>query len=262
MNKLYQAFTFLILLSVSVADANADLVLMMDDFSANTVEQSTRFNNGDIDSGNWIKRNADWSVTGGALVNPGNDADDERGAHLINSVTSTDTSLTQIKVSFDYSVGAGTTLYFSSSLFTGDPAAAGLNARVTQTNGAWFASDFNNESGSFGGFVGSDYNLNDGSNPSGGTGGALASFAGATTGTFSQTYDISGFGGGPFSIADVNHVMAVFTSNNDTTGGEISVTNFNMTATAVPEPSSFALLGGALACFAAGRRRRRAKAAG
>ena len=58
---------------------------------------------------------------------------------------------------------------------------------------------------------------------------------------FSQTYDISGFGGGDFSIADVSNVLAVFTVNAGAAGdGAISIDNFNMTA--VPEPSSTASL--------------------
>jgi hypothetical protein len=205
----------------------ASLILIKDDFSSSSVVNDTRFYNKYIDSGNWIKRDAAWSVTGGALVNSGLTANDEKGVHLIHSVSSTDTSLTKITVSFDYSVGAGSTLYFYSSLFAGTT--SNLAARITKTDGTFYASDFSDAT--YGGFTGSSYDLLDGTVPTGNKGSALATLTGGTSGTFSQTYDISGYGGG-FSVANLSHVLAVFTSDNDTTGGAISIDNFNVTAPA------------------------------
>jgi hypothetical protein len=224
------------------------LTLIDDDFSSSTTSVE-RFNAGDIDTDKWIG-NGDWSVSGGALTSAGTGG---QSTHLINSVSSTATYLDKVTLSFDYSVGAGSTLYFYSTLFTGEP--GNMDARQSKTNGNYWANDFNNQWGNPPrvGFAGPDYNLS-GGGLSGTTVDAVTSFVGGTSGTFSQTYDISGFGGGDFSIADVSNVLAVFTVNAGAAGdGAISIDNFNMTA--VPEPSSTALLG--LGGLALALRRRR-----
>ena len=198
-------------------------------FSTSGVKNTSRFRPEDIDSGNWVTRDAAWSTASNTLSNPGLVTDDDKGAHQLNSLDISDTSLTEITVSFDYSVGVGSTLYFYSSLFTGELTNDFLLARLTKTGGTWYANDFNADITSFGGFSGPDYNLKDGSTPSGFTDSALASFVGGTSGTFSQTFDVSGFGGGGFSMADVSHVMAVFTADTAAAGdGAISIDNFRM----------------------------------
>ena len=213
------------------------LTLIDDDFSSSTAENS-RFNKPDIDTDTWVGSGG-WSVSGGALTSA---ATTGQSTHLINSVSSTATYLDKVTLSFDYSVGAGSTLYFYSTLFTGE-AAASMDARNSKTDGTYWANDFNSVwSGTKFGFAGPEYNLSGGGVGGSNTANAVTSFVGGTSGTFSQTYDISGFGGGDFSIADVSNVLAVFTVNADAAGdGAISIDNFNMTA--VPEPSSTALLG-------------------
>jgi hypothetical protein len=220
------------------AVSQADLVIINDDFSSSSVVNDIRFYNKYIDSGNWIKRYSDWSTASGALVNSSSlgTANDDCGAHLIKSVSSTDTTLTKITVSFNYSVGAGSTLYFYSSLFTGTTST--LSARISKTGGTFYGSDFSDST--YGGFTGSSYDLLDGTAPTGNKADALATLAGGTSGTFSQTYDISEYGDG-LSVADLSYVLAVFTSDNDTTGGAISIDNFNVTA--VPEPATIGMLG-------------------
>jgi hypothetical protein len=202
--------------------------LINDDFSSSTAVIDSRFNKGEIDTDTW-RGNGAWSVSGEALTTA---ATAGQSTHLINSVSSTDTSLTKVTLSFDYSVGAGSTLYFYSTLFTGE-AAASMAARTSKVDGTYWANDFSQGWSSFIGFSGPEYNLGGGSTTTVSTGNAVTSFVGGTSGTFSQTYDISGFGGGDFSIADVSHVLAVFTVNADAAGdGAISIDNFNMTATA------------------------------
>ena len=226
------------------------LTLIDDDFSSSTAV-ADRFNTPDIDTDTWIG-SADWSISGGALTNA---ATTGQSTHLINSVSSTATYLDKVTLSFDYSVGAGSTLYFYSTLFTGEPG-ANMDGRTSKTDGTYWANDFNNQWGTapFVGFAGPEYNLSGGGVGGSNTANAVTSFVGGTSGTFSQTYDISGFGGGDFSIADVSNVLAVFTVNAGAVGdGAISIDNFNMTA--VPEPSSTALLG--LGGLALALRRRR-----
>jgi hypothetical protein len=216
-------------------------------FSARGVVDATRFNASHIDSGNWIKRDADWAMTDGTLVNPGLVADDEKGAHLLNSVNSSEPT-TLITVSFDYSVGAGSALYFYSTLFTGELTNNYLEARLTKQGGTWYASDFNTDVTSWGGFSGPEYNLKNGSTPSGATDSALASFVGETSGTYSNTFNIASFGGGGFSMADVSHMLAVFTADTAATGdGAMAIDNFKMTVvseSATPDPIGDITMGG------------------
>ena len=235
------------------AAAQASLIIVNSNVTA-TVGSGSRFTNADIGTvsdNSWEQRTgASWSMSGGALVNAGDlgTTVDDQGAHLLNTVSSTDTSLTEITVSFDYSVGQGSTMYFSSSLFTG--AVGTLSGRLTNTAGGWYANDFDGQ------FT-SAANLKDGTNPTGTTGAALISFVGGTSGTFSQTYDISGYSAAGISdITDVSHFLAVFTADTAADGdGAMSVDNFNVTA--IPEPATIGMLGLGAAGLIAFRRRMR-----
>jgi hypothetical protein len=123
-----------------------------------------------------------------------------------------------------------------------------LEARLTYTGGRWYASDFNTDVTSWGGFSGPEYNLKDGSTPSGTTDSALVSFIGGTSGTYSNTFNMASFGGGGFSMADVSHMLAVFTANTAAAGdGAMSIDNFNMTVvseSATPDPIGDITMGG------------------
>lgn len=221
--------TILVALTVTwVATAQASLVLVHDEFSSDSVKQvSYRYYDEYVNNGKWIKRDSNWSVVDGVLTNPALSATDDRGAHLINSVTTSDTSLTRVKVSFDYTVGEGSTLYLYTSLFTG-ALQTSLQARITQQGGNTYLTDFN-ETTTWGGFPGPEYNLKNGNSPGNTTPNALASFVGPTSGTFTQTYDISGFGGGGFSLTNVTHILCVFTVNSAAEGeGAITIDNFDV----------------------------------
>ena len=208
-------------------------VLIADDFSASSIHNSNRFFDWDVDRNWWVIRTANWSVTDGVLTNPATvSPTDGRGAHRIDTV-SADPDLTLVTFAFDYTVVSGSTLYVSSSLFTG-PNAGGLQGRLTHENGIWWAADYNAK------FIGPDYNLKDGTTPSGLTSGALASFKGPASGTFNQTYDISGYGGGGFNLAGVSHIMTVFTANTSEPGdGAITIDNLLVTADAVHNRTEF-----------------------
>jgi hypothetical protein len=207
--------------------AQASLVLVNDVFSANTVISDARFYYYHINNGNWIKRSTTgpaWSVSGGVLTNLVAASTDEQGVYRMDTVTTVDTCLTRITVSFDYTVGEGTKLYPYVNLVTGAYSGSG-DGRITQINGNWYAGDFNNM------MSGPEYNIKDGTAPAGTTGTALTSLVGPTNGTFSQTYDISGFGGGGFSLANVTNILCVFTLDSSLSGdGAISIDNVRIEA--------------------------------
>ena len=226
------------------AVAQASVTLIEDDFTTGVVVGDNRFNSEQIDSGNWVQRDNDdntdgsWLISNGALTNDGTA---DQGAFLLNSVNSSDASLTEFVVSFDYTVGAGSTLYFHSALYTGPnitPVGDDLS-RISRDGGRYFASQ--NSNLDFNGNFSSALNLLDGNTPTGATSGALISFVGGTSGTFTQTYDISAFTGID-SVADISHILAAFTLDTDTTGnGAVTIDNFSVVV--VPEPSALGLLG-------------------
>ena len=227
------------LLATAMTSLGAEVVLVDDNFSSSTIHQDTRFSAADIDTGRWVKRDSSWSITNGSLINLGStEGTDDRGAHRLDSVSTLELN-TLITVSFDYSVGEGSTLYFYSALFTGSPVltsgiGTGSGPRLSQQNGGTYMTDFTSDT-TFGYFDGPEYNLHNGATPGNATGSAVASFAGGTSGTFSQTYDISGYGGGGFSITNVTHVLNIFTLDTTATAGAVTISNFYMTASA-PEP--------------------------
>jgi len=204
--------------------------LIDDDFSASATTTGGRFASTDIDTGNWVQRNdATWVVGGGALTNAASalTADADQGLHLMNTVSSSDASLTGVTVSFDYDVAAGSTLFFHSAIFTGPNGTTGNMARITRGAGQYFGADFPVH------FT-SGLNLRDGTAPDNGSGQALVSLEGPTSGTFTQTYDISGYTG-VSSIVDVSHILAVFAADTEPAGdGAISIDNFNVAAGVAP----------------------------
>ena len=232
------------------AVAQASVTLIEDDFTTGVVVGDNRFDSDQIDTGNWVQRqnsnnnstDGSWLVSTGAITNDGTA---DQGAFLLNSVSSSDASLTEFVVSFDYTVGAGSTLYFHSALYTGPnitPVGDDLS-RISRDGGRYFASQ--NSNLDFNGNFSSAFNLLNGNTPTGETSQALISFAGGTSGTFTQTYDISAFTG-INSVADISHILAAFTLDTAAAGdGAVTIDNFSVVV--VPEPSALGLLG--LSCI-------------
>lgn len=97
---------------------------------------------------------------------------------------------------------------------------------------------------------------------------ATAATGSATIGTIGGQFNFSGNGTDlttTFDFTGQDNIALVFNNFSGLpTGGDLatfSIDNIMVNTAAVPEPSSFALLGGAFAFFAARRRRRTAKAA-
>ena len=226
------------------AVTQASVILIEDDFTTSVVVGDSRFDSDQINTGNWVQRqnsnnnstDGSWLVSTGALTNDGTA---DQGAFLLNSVSSSDASLTEFVVSFDYTLGAGSTLYFHSALYTGGTSTTGSLSRISRNGGRYFANQISNQD--FNGNFSSAFNLLNGNTPTGETSQALISFAGGTSGTFTQTYDISAFTG-INSVADFSHILAAFTLDTAAAGdGAVTIDDFSVVV--VPEPSALGLLG-------------------
>lgn len=238
-------------------------VLINDDFSSSVVNTNARFRADQVGLG-WYASNQStlWNISGGVVSNAGTVAGIPSEGGFGQSITTTSTD-SIISFSFDYTVGAGTTLYFHAQGLTvnGTPDANEQLANTGSQNGS-----VQNQADQTG--LGDDYgdiNLFDGGDPNGGTGNAIA-FAGGTSGTYTGTFDVStyswddstdespGLTGSISNLSDFDILFFAFAANTtDLTNGQITIDNFNVST--VPEPSSALLIG--LACTATLLRRRR-----
>eukprot|EP00903_Cladosiphon_okamuranus_P003642 g3640.t1 len=252
------------LATVSLNEARAAAtVLYTNDFSTGSTSSSVRLYENSTD-GTWYTDGTTnsgepslWQISGGTLNNPATydasarDKPNEGLAAMGISVTTTDTSLTSVTLSFNYSIGTGTTLYFHAVGLQNLATKANTNPQIFNTQAINGSTQDGQREDNY-----TDISLFDGSDPSG-----AATDAQALTGTgvFTGTYDISAFSSsgstGITSVADLDFIAVAFGANvTDYTGdGAYSIDNF--TITAVPEPSATALLGLAGLAFAARRRR-------
>ncbi|CAA6676241.1 MULTISPECIES: PEP-CTERM sorting domain-containing protein [unclassified Lentimonas] len=221
-----------------VQASNAAAVLIDEDFSTISVTSSSRYSDGNV--GDWVSRYSNWSTAGTgaarALTADLSQGNNETPVELLFAVSESDTSLTEISISFDYTVPADATLFFYVAGYEG-PLTTGLSGRLTGTDGEYQLGG----SDDFDGHLGAGYTLLGGATPTGLAATALATLSNASS-TFNQTYNISAFGGGGFSIADFDYMTVVFGIDTTLTAGSITVDNFNMTA--IPEPGTYALLAG------------------
>ena len=258
------AFAILFGLSASIAQAD---VILMDDFSSNTLSNSNRLrveNTAD----EWIATtpvggvSSLWTDAGGTLSNAGTTAGVASEGPVLRAldVASQPAGLTELTFSFDYTVGTGSDLFFyATGLYDGTLTPNfQLHNTGSQNGGIQSQYDQNDSNVNFGDFTGVNL-LNGAASPNGVTGDAV-SFAAGTSGTFTQTVDISNFiTAGTTELNDFQLLTLGFASNvTDNTGaGAISIDNFVLSAgpVGVPEPSSIAMLSLGFAAVAMRRRR-------
>lgn len=264
------------LLSSSQVDAAVHLINDSFDGVGGTTSLS---NNGRIRTnqanGNfWVKdSSSDWSIGGGVLSNSAaggvNSVPTEGAISQVIDTSAFATDLTNLTLSFDYTVGATATLKFAligytANLQTGQSGTDTLLMNNGTANGA-LQNDTQAElrQGDINLFTGADMTqsiTND------------LTFAAGTSGFYSGSFDLSsyawhadepagfngnspGLSGSIMSIADFDRVVLV--AVNDLSAGTATVTtldNIILTST-VPEPSSTALLGLGVGFFVLRRRR-------
>ena len=234
--------------------------IISDDFSVNTLAPSFRLYENTINDG-WREAprysthpEVEWEISGGILWNDSTVAatgfpnSKAAEAPVYNFFSGAGTTESHLRLSFDYSVGAGDTLYAHLWGLTG----------TSDEDGEFIG---NIEAGANGntnfGSTSTDlttYNLTDGA--SAGFGGTGTAISGALTGsgTYTTAIDIASLGiGGVTTAGDLDYYIIQFAQNENGLAGVTSIDNFSLTA--IPEPSSTALLGlGGLALML--RRRR------
>ncbi|MDF7808202.1 hypothetical protein P4E94_12185 [Pontiellaceae bacterium B12219] len=236
----------LILSVTASAVSYADVVLFEDDFSASTITDNKRISRNDAGYG-WQKNtNSLWTASEGNLANAGTTAEvpSEGAVGQVISVTTTDTSLTKIQVSFDYAVGTGSTLYFHLHGYTenGAPAANEPLANTGAQNGRIQ----NQAEDQY-----ADISLLDGSDPAFEPSG-YSLFAAGTSGNYAQTFDLTeyswsddelpGVSGSIGSVVDFDLILAAFASNMTETDGSGAISIDNFKVTAIPEPAVLGLV--------------------
>ena len=253
--KTVLAISMLMGLAIS---SNAE-VIIVDEFTTDTMINDTRLRIDDLDDG-WLSSAAGgWSITAGAagvLTNPGtvtNAVSSEGGVGQVVSTAGLSAANTQIAVSFDYTLAAGATLKFYLEGITENvtPAANEILANPGALNGN--AQIFKSEVD----YAGMD--LLNGLEP---TDGVAATLTG--NGTYSALIDLTGYSwddqdpeagvsGSIANVTDFEAIVAFFGANVTVNGAAMSIDNFSVTA--IPEPATLGLVIGAGASLLLMRRR-------
>ncbi|MGJ8657925.1 MAG: PEP-CTERM sorting domain-containing protein [Akkermansiaceae bacterium] len=250
------------------SQVDAAVSLIDADFSSGSLSGNARIRTNQSD-GTFYTDNSpttDWEIGGGVLSNAGTSLTGGTTEGALSQVIDTSgyaTDLTSLTLSFDYTVGATATLKFAligytANILTTDPAQSPTNTLLMNNGTANGALQNNTQAelrqGDINLFTGADMTQSITSD---------LTFAAGTSGSYSGTFDLSayswhadeaagaspanspGLSGSITSIADFDYVVLVAVNDLSSDIGVTATTldNINLTAAAVPEPSSTALLG-------------------
>ncbi|MDF7806327.1 putative glycoside hydrolase [Pontiellaceae bacterium B12219] len=216
-------------------------VLIDDDFSSSAIVVNSRFWSDQVDDG-WNKfSTSDWSLSNGLLTNPGTEAGipSEGAIGQFVSTAGIDERNTKLRISFDYDVGTGSTLYFHLIGWTtnGTPSSSEMMGNTGAQNG----SIQNQGDDQFG-----DLNLITGDDPSGAASDAV-SFAAGSSGTYTAMIDLTdyawsadespGLTGSISNIRDFDFIQVAFAADMSAADGSGAITLDNVRLHALQTPS-------------------------
>ncbi|MEP2777534.1 MAG: PEP-CTERM sorting domain-containing protein [Luteolibacter sp.] len=258
MKKLISSVTTCLLVASAAPFASATTIIN-DDFSTNTANTTNARLRVLHTANNWVKGTSSlWTVNTvtGVLTNPGTTAGDPAEGGLLRVFDVAAASLadfTQLTFSFDYTVGTGSTLFFHAiGLYNGTTTGSAQLHNFTQNGNIQSQYDNGAPDGDYTGM-----NLKNGAASPSGAGTGAWSFAAGTSGTFTQTIDLSlPAYAGITDINDFQYITMGWASDvTDNTGaGAITIDNFKFTGV-VPEPTTPAMILGGLGMLALIRRR-------
>ncbi len=251
--------TLTIFVVIMFADTNVQAaVILSDDFSTNTTPtddarvwdgsnaQASRIDTGWRATTSYSNHIASaWDITGGKLQNPTADTDSYVQSEtpawqwLTNPLAGSTTDKT-INVSFDYETFGSDTLTAHFWAVQAGATPTTTNAFITNNQGWANGNSGQNVDVSAGGY--DTFNLLDGDTTPDNADHITGQLNG--TGTFNWSIDVSTLGiAGVSNVGDIDTFFFAI-AGNETGGATSSIDNLNITtsATAVPEPSSLALL--------------------
>lgn len=220
--------------------SNAD-VIIVDDFTSTSTHNETRLRHDDAGTG-WIKNaSSDWAISGGTLSNAGTVTNAISSESAVGQVVdASGLAGDQVVISFDYTVDAGSTLYFALMGYKTNGSPAG-NGEILANTGTLNA----NIQGDKGEADFGDINLIDGTDA---VNTPVLTFTG--TGTYSLTVDLTtyawhadelpGLSGSLTDVSDFDLIMAVFASDVETAGAMTTIDNLSITS--IPEPATLGLI--------------------
>lgn len=251
---------------LSISSVGAAVSLINDTFESGTgttsLSANTRIRTNQS-NGTFYERTAanDWSITGGVLSNAATSttAITEGAVSQVVATSGLATDLTSLTLSFDYTVGATSTLKFALIGYTANLQDGQTSGDILMNNGTANGALQNNTQAEL---RHGDINLFTGADMTQSITNDLI-FAAGTSGSHSVTIDLTnyawhadeaagasptntpGLSGSITSIADFDLVVLVAVNDLSTADGATVTTldNVMLTAEAVPEPSTTALLG-------------------
>lgn len=230
-----------LLATLALPSLSEAATVVSDDFETSTIvgENRLRVENTADDwvqfSGTATLDAGQWEISDGQLRNPGTTPGTASQSPIFSLVDVGAQSLpdhTQVTITFDYTVAADSTLtFYSYGYFDGTLTNTNAQLHNTGTSNGAIQSQYDS-SGDF-----SALNLRAGENTPNGSAGTGFSLTG--DGSFTLTVDLTAEG---YEEVDNINDLQLLTSGFRSSGGAVSIDNFNISTSFVPEPSSTALL--------------------